>query len=57
MKLNDVVMINQDVEVTPLNFVKKATMGKVIDFLLFQIMFVLSLPMEVTLGWIRNMLQ
>ena len=32
MKINDVVFVNQDVEVSPLNFVKKATMGKVIDF-------------------------
>ena len=32
MKLNDVVMVNKDVEVSPLNFVKKATFGKVLDF-------------------------
>lgn len=32
MKINDVVMVNTDVEVSPLNVVKKATMGKVIDF-------------------------
>ena len=32
MKINDVVMVNKDVEVSPLNVVKKATLGKVIDF-------------------------
>ena len=32
MKINDVVMVNKDVEVSPLNFVKKATIGKVEDF-------------------------
>lgn len=32
MKINDVVMVNKDVEVSPLNVVKKATIAKVIDF-------------------------
>lgn len=32
MKINDVVFVNQDVEVSPLNIVKKATIAKVIDF-------------------------
>ena len=32
MKINDVVMIKQDVEVSPLNIVKKATIAKVLDF-------------------------
>lgn len=32
MRKNDVVMVNKDVEVSPLNFVKKATIGKVEDF-------------------------
>lgn len=32
MKINDVVMVKQDVEVSPLNIVKKATIAKVIDF-------------------------
>ena len=32
MKINDVVMVNKDVEVSPLNFVKRGTFGKVEDF-------------------------
>ena len=32
MKINDVVMVNKDVEISPLNVVKKATLGKVTDF-------------------------
>lgn len=32
MRKNDVVMVNKDVEVSPLNVVKKATIGKVEDF-------------------------
>lgn len=32
MKINDVVFVNQDVEVSPLNFVRRATIGKVEDF-------------------------
>ena len=32
MKINDVVMVKQDVEVSPLNIVKKATIAKVLDF-------------------------
>ena len=32
MRKNDVVMVNQDVEVSPLNFIKRGTLGKVEDF-------------------------
>lgn len=32
MKINDVVFVNKDVEVSPLNFVKRGTLGKVEDF-------------------------
>lgn len=32
MRKNDVVFVNQDVEISPLNFVKKATIAKVLDF-------------------------
>ena len=32
MKINDVVFVNQDVEISPLHVVKKATIGKVEDF-------------------------
>lgn len=32
MKINDVVFVNQDVEVSPLNFVKRGTFGKVLEF-------------------------
>ena len=32
MKRNDVVFVREDVEVRPLNFVKKATIAKVLDF-------------------------
>ena len=32
MKINDVVFVREDVEVSPLNFVKKATIAKVLDF-------------------------
>lgn len=32
MRKNDVVMVNKDVEVSPLNVVKKATIAKVLDF-------------------------
>ena len=32
MRKNDVVFVNQDVEVSPLNTVKRGTFGKVIDF-------------------------
>lgn len=32
MKINDVVFVNQNVEVSPLNIVKKATIAKVLDF-------------------------
>ena len=32
MRKNDVVMVKQDVEVSPLNIVKRGTFGKVIDF-------------------------
>ena len=32
MKINDVVMVNKDVEVSPLHVVKKATIAKVLDF-------------------------
>ena len=32
MKINDLVFVREDVEVSPLNFVKKATIAKVLDF-------------------------
>ena len=32
MRKNDVVFVNKDVEVSPLNFVKRGTLGKVEDF-------------------------
>ena len=32
MKINDVVITNTDVEVSPLNFVKRGTLGKIEDF-------------------------
>ena len=32
MKINDVVFVNQNVEISPLNFVKRGTLGKVEDF-------------------------
>ena len=32
MKINDVVMVNSNVEVSPLNVVKRGTFGKVINF-------------------------
>ena len=32
MRKNDVIFVNTDVEVSPLNFVKRGTLGKVEDF-------------------------
>lgn len=32
MRKNDVVMVNKNVEISPLNFVKRGTFGKVEDF-------------------------
>ena len=32
MKINDVVMVNADVEISPLNIVKKSTIARVLDF-------------------------
>lgn len=32
MRKNDVIFVNTDVEVSPLNFVKRGTIGKVEDF-------------------------